>query len=240
MAEDSNKDSISGGNAAQKAIELLQEASMLLSSASPVQSVGPSQSTTSTSPLATTAPSAVQRLRTIFAPYPRTSVSPASAYQRAQRPKTTSYKPYYAIKDTWTHEFFCLSEKNQSKVPSRSDKIQLQNCGLGRKKICLSSKADHSLVEEKLIQVYPKLSEAGGFQILRTVTGSGANSSSLVVIQPSPLGYSVPFLRDSSGLGQALAYIRPLQRNLSKNVSQEVRSIFKFWFHTHMNTMYGI
>ena len=44
MAEDSNKNSISGGNAAQKAIELLQEASMLLSSARPVQSVGPSRS----------------------------------------------------------------------------------------------------------------------------------------------------------------------------------------------------
>ena len=133
MAEDSNNDSNSGGNVVQQAIELLQEVSMLLSSASPVQSVEASQSTTSTSPLATT-PLAVQRLRTIFAPYPRTSVSPASAYQRAQRPKTTSYKLYYAIKETWTHEFFCLSEKNQSKGLSRSDKIQLQNCGLGCKK----------------------------------------------------------------------------------------------------------
>ena len=28
------------------------------------------------------------------------------------------------------------------------------------------------------------------------------------------MGYSVPFLRDSAGLGQALVYIRPLQKSL--------------------------
>ena len=70
------------------------------------------------------APSAVQRLCTIFAPYLRTSVSPASAYQHAQRPKTTSYKPYYAIKETWTHEFFCISEKpEQSSIQIRQNTI---------------------------------------------------------------------------------------------------------------------
>ena len=178
MAEDSKTSSTdninSGNNSTQKAMELLHEATILLSSNN-----GSNQSTSST-PSAPSAQSALQSLRTIFSPYVRTSVCPASAYQRAQRPKTATYKPYYAIKETWTHEFFCLSDKNQEKVPSRSDKLQLQNCGLGRKKLCLPSKANHSKFEEKLFEIYPKLSEAGGFQILRT--GSGGNSSSLVVI----------------------------------------------------------
>ncbi|XP_028407185.1 uncharacterized protein LOC114529572 [Dendronephthya gigantea] len=217
----------------QRAIELLNEATMLLVSSntdSPTSTstaatpstmpstTSPSTTLPSSTPPSTTPPSTLQHLRTIFSPYARTRISPASAYQRAQRPKTISYKPYYAVKETWTHEFFCLSEKNQTNVPSRSEKIQLQNCGLGRKKLCLPSKADHSKLEEKLLEVYPKLSEAGGFQILRT--GSRGHSSSLTVIQPPPTGYSVPFLRDSSGLGQALAYIRPLQRNLSKIFNQ--------------------
>ena len=36
-------------------------------------------------------------------------------------------------------------------------------------------------------------------------------------------GYSVAFLRDAAGLGQALAYIRPLQKvlNMLENLSTE-------------------
>ena len=39
------------------------------------------------------------------------------------------------------------------------------------------------------------------------------------IVYPRPLrGYSVPFLRDSAGLGQALAYIRPLQKDIDLSV----------------------
>lgn len=36
-------------------------------------------------------------------------------------------------------------------------------------------------------------------------------------IYPAAEGYSVPFLRDAAGLGQALAYIRPLQMDLDSS-----------------------
>ena len=36
----------------------------------------------------------------------------------------------------------------------------------------------------------------------------------LVMIDPPPNGYSVPFLRDIVGLGQAIAFLRPIQYNL--------------------------
>ena len=75
-------------------------------------------------------------------------------------------------------------------------------------------------VRTKLEGTYPKLKESGGFELLR----SGAPSSKLVLIAPPPGGYSVPFLRDIAGLGQALAYIRPLQMDLDTDaVSEQVR-----------------
>ncbi|CAB4032595.1 Hypothetical predicted protein [Paramuricea clavata] len=48
----------------------------------------------------------------------------------------------------------------------------------------------------------------------------GASNKDLVVIHPPPSGYSVPFLREASGLGQALAYIRPIQSSLNMDQVQ--------------------
>ena len=71
--------------------------------------------------------------------------------------------------------------------------------------------------KDKLYEVYPKLKEGGGFELLR----SGSTANELVRIKPPMAGYSVPFLRDVSGLSQALAYIRPLQKKLSMEVVEE-------------------
>ena len=49
----------------------------------------------------------------------------------------------------------------------------------------------------------------------------GSNSTLTTIIHPAS-GYSIPFLRDSSGLGQALAYIQPLQRYLDRNPAVKV------------------
>ena len=62
-----------------------------------------------------------------------------------------------------------------------------------------------------LEESYPKLKEGGGFEILRR----GPNPSELTLIPPPPSGYTVKFLRDSAGLGQAIAFVRPLQCNLN-------------------------
>ena len=65
-------------------------------------------------------------------------------------------------------------------------------------------------VKAKLEEVYPKLKESGGFDILRR----GVQTGELVYIQPPRSGYSVPFLRDTAMLGQAIAFIRPIQKDL--------------------------
>lgn len=69
-------------------------------------------------------------------------------------------------------------------------------------------------------RVYPKLKESEGFEILRR----GAQTSDLVLIQPPRSGYSVPFLRDSSELRQAIAFIRPIQNNLDMTPTAVVDS----------------
>ena len=141
--------------------------------------------------------------------------------QQSSRPsaskKAKKTKGFFQVKETWTHEFHCLANCNQSQAPSRKEKIDLQNAGLGRKKIVFSSNCDAFALKDKLYEVYPKLKEGGGFELLR----SGSTANELVRIKPPMAGYSVPFLRDVSGLSQALAYIRPLQKKLSMEVVEE-------------------
>ena len=95
-------------------------------------------------------------------------------------------------------------------VPTRAEKLTLQSAGLGRKRISFNKSDDTSHFKIKLEETYPKLASGGGFELLRSSTSHG----DLDVIHPPKRGYSVPFLQDSSGLGQAIAYVRPIQQNL--------------------------
>ena len=98
-------------------------------------------------------------------------------------------------------------------VPCRSFKIQLQQPGLGRKKICFNGKVNATEVKTKLEESYPKLIDGGGFEILQR----GLSPSELSIIPPPNSEYTVHFLRDCAGLGQAIASIRPLQCNLNQD-----------------------
>ena len=101
-------------------------------------------------------------------------------------------------------------------MPTRTEKVKLQNAGLGRKQIAFHKNYDAHQVKEKLEETYPKLATGGGFELLR----SSVSPRDLDVIVPPTCGYSVPFLRDSSGLGQAIAYIRPIQKDLDSTPLQ--------------------
>ncbi|CAB4016556.1 G2 M phase-specific E3 ubiquitin- ligase [Paramuricea clavata] len=222
-----------------RAIQLLQEATRLLSpqpnslSSTTVNQVSETSNSPAPWPLSNSSPAPsnsspapgarhgdiVGNLRSLFSPYGTERFrSQSSAYQIA--PKRTrrngsSNSNYYKVKETWTHEFFCLAKCNQNRVPQRSEKNMLQQCGLGRKKICFNSNSNPAKLNEMLLSHFPKLANGGGFEILRS---GGAKATDLVIIHPPPIGYSVPFLRDLSGLGQALAYVRPLQRNLDLTI----------------------
>ena len=162
----------------------------------------------------------LENFRNLFQPYTArersTSFSSSSKQQSASAsassaPATKRRKRNTTVvffkRDTWIHEFFCLANKEQIAVPSRSLKNQLQQAGLGRKKICFHSKANVTEVKTKLEESYPKLIAGGGFEILRRCP----SSSELSVIPPPNSGYTVHFLRDCAGLGQAIAYVRPVR-----------------------------
>ena len=85
--------------------------------------------------------------------------------------------------------------------------------GWGEKKFVFSSKGTFVDVKEKLESVYPKLKDAGGFELLRT----GSPNAKLFLINP------LPFLWDNAGHGEALAYIRPLQMDLDTSVGESAQ-----------------
>ena len=82
-------------------------------------------------------------------------------------------------------------------MPSRSEKFQLQDSGLRRKTIVFHRKDEPLASAEKMESVYPKLIDAGGFELLR----SGPSNKDLVASTPPASGYFVSFLRESSGQG---------------------------------------
>ena len=74
--------------------------------------------------------------------------------------------------------------------------------------------------ENTLEEAYPKLRDCGGYELLRTPPGSRISLENLVM--PTG-GFTSAFLADESNLGQAICYIRPIQKDLDLgilNVSQ--------------------
>ncbi|KAK2572104.1 hypothetical protein P5673_002306 [Acropora cervicornis] len=164
----------------------------------------------------TTQQRVMQNFRSLYAPYSAACSSSASARPpAAKKPRT------FQVRETWTHDFFCLGSTQAVSVPSRAQKITLQNAGLGRRKVVFSCKGTALDVKTKLESVFPKLKAGGGFELLR----SGSPSSKLSLITPPSGGYSVAFLRDAAGLGQALAYIRPLQKDLDMLENQSTEQV---------------
>lgn len=177
-----------------------------------VHTRGPVSGLVSDSNRATTSQLTNEEFRRLFAPYNaanngRLVQQPPTKRSRANTwGKTRFFKP----NDTWTHDFFCLADTQLRCVPTRIEKVRLQDAGLGRKRITFHKNDDANQVKAKLEHVYPKLATGGGFELLR----SSVSPRDLDVMAPPNQGYSVPFLRDSSGLGQAIAYIRPIQKGL--------------------------
>ena len=79
-------------------------------------------------------------------------------------------------------------------MPSHSQKLALQNSQLGKKKVQFCATATAFQVEEKLEEIFPKL------KLLKS--DDPVTSLSLIVLPAE--GYSVNFLCDSFGVGQAM------------------------------------
>ena len=61
----------------------------------------------------------MQNFRSLFAPY-SASASSSSRPLPAKKSRT-----FYQVKETWTHDFFCLASSSADNVPRRAEKLAL-------------------------------------------------------------------------------------------------------------------
>ena len=119
----------------------------------------------------------------------------------------------------WTHTFVCLANSTQDTLPDGEERASLQLAGLGEKRISFCTVGEARDIHDELLFQYPKLSEAGGYELLRVPEGGG---KSLDVVAAPESGYTVSYLR--AVVHHAKIYIRPMQRNLCLDpVKEEVR-----------------
>ena len=142
------------------------------------------------------------------------------ARSSAKRSKSGGKNAKITKRATWTHAFVCLSKKRQIYLPSPKERYELKCAGLGEKKISIEiDGTGFEKLYRLLLEEFPLLSNAGGIELMRT--GFGQKSKTLEVI-PVPFGsssYSVEYLKDV--LMQAKCYVRPIQRDLPKQIVME-------------------
>ena len=107
-------------------------------------------------------------------------------------------------------------------APTREEKEVLQESGLGIKKITIIKDDKAETLSNKLFESYPKLRDGGGFDLLRSVSGS---KCALELLTRPSGGFTSNYLANESQLNQALCYIRPIQKNLdtTKLIKQQVQ-----------------
>ncbi|XP_048854380.1 uncharacterized protein LOC125722238 [Brienomyrus brachyistius] len=188
-------------------VQLLREAAAALEDRSPSQTpdrpVTVSGAGTSARHGASGTRAEVLRL---FRPYNRPQSAPCLM------PKTT--------KKTFTHRFFCLANRRQELVPGTAEKYELEKAGLGERRLTFSDKfCTAAEFANILLSHYPALHDCGGYQLLR-IRGS-SRSRMLAVIDCPSNGYTPHYLCTSANIGQAIIYVRPLQKDISlQNLTQ--------------------
>jgi len=162
-------------------------------------------------------PSALKEHRRIFGYRPPVG-SVQSARSSNSRGKRGGSSPYFIPRNTWTRSFVCLAKKDSRSAPSSSERIALSAAELGEKNIVFHKCGNSTHVHEKITEAFPALASAGGYEILRIADDKSKN---LMEIPMSGSGYSVSYLKGT--LGQAKAYIRPIQKDLSLEESNSIK-----------------
>ena len=89
------------------------------------------------------------------------------------------------------------------------EKTALCNCGLGDGSITFEMNEGCDYCHSKILEKYPKLAMAGGYELLLYKRGGGDDAGFHSIKPP----YTPLRLKDFSG--QAKIYIRPLQKDLA-------------------------
>ena len=119
---------------------------------------------------------------------------------------------------------FCSIESSSlnsdaTTAPSPFKKVSMSLAGLEERSICFSKGGNSHHVHKKILEAFPILETAGGYEILRT--GEGGNRQLMLSILPG--GYTVPYLKAT--IASAKGYIRPLQKDLVFAPSSEQHQV---------------
>ena len=114
-------------------------------------------------------PSTQASLSSLFHWNPGSGVGKKRKHSSGRKPATKKKLP------TWSHTFVCLSNSSQDTIPDGEERAALQIAGLGEKKISFCTLSDAQDIYHDLLFHFPKLSEAGGFELLRLPEGGGSN-----------------------------------------------------------------
>ena len=134
--------------------------------------------------------------RTLF----RSCQQPGPIRRRRQSYHST---PYY--QQTWSHKFYCLSNKMTTNVPSsKQQREALVACGLGENTITIAMHSSADELHQMILSTFPKLSSCGGYELIRCI----GNSKTLNIIEPPYTAVNL-----CSTVGQSRIYVRPLQSN---------------------------
>ena len=113
------------------------------------------------------------------------------------------------VRNNWTCTFVCLPKRNASTAPSTVEKVNMALAGLEERSISFTKGGNSEHVHEKILEAFPMLSEAGGYEILRT--GDRGNRQLMLLAIPAG-GYTVSYLK--STIASAKGYLRPLQKDI--------------------------
>ena len=129
-----------------------------------------------------------------------------TAVVRVVTPRKKGKGPKAKKESTCTLKVVCLSSKNAQSPPSSvRERPYLSNIGLGDSSITFPAQ-EH--VYSKILESFPALSKAGGFEICLFQRGGGEDAG-FHVINPPLIGTRLKQLA-----GQAKIYIRPIQRDI--------------------------
>ena len=71
-------------------------------------------------------------------------------------------------RETWTHKFYCFPKTHQIYPENRDEREVSRQAGLREKKITFRKSADSAEVLTELEEVYPRLKDVVGFELLRS------------------------------------------------------------------------
>ena len=127
---------------------------------------------------------------------------------RRRNAGSTPYEKKGRAGMTWTHKFVCLGQTAVESVPNPQDKYTLKQADLGEKKLVFKLNGDYVHLKEVILQSFPLLVKAGGFELHRT---DGPYSRALIPIEQK---FFTSVAKLKSYVVQARVYIRPVQADI--------------------------